>query len=117
MTCLDKLVKHSPFQFTVGDLYDEKGMIKLCTYTFGYLERPDWCPGVVGSKECARCWNRRIPESESVVVTKEPILPAVLYRCDRRACDKCTFPECQHTSDITHAVDFHKDKDGAYVEE
>lgn len=31
--------------------------------------------------------------------------PKVLFLCDRRACEKCN-PDCTHTTDITHAVDF-----------
>lgn len=29
----------------------------------------------------------------------------VLYLCDRRACEHCS-PECQHTTDISHAKNF-----------
>lgn len=31
----------------------------------------------------------------------------VAYLCDRRACGKhCSYPECRHTFDISHAVNF-----------
>lgn len=31
----------------------------------------------------------------------------VVYECDQKACgDKCTYPTCRHTSDISHAVNF-----------
>ena len=31
--------------------------------------------------------------------------PRVFYLCDRRACDSCN-PDCAHTSDVRHAVNF-----------
>lgn len=39
----------------------------------------------------------------------------VLYVCDRRACHKC-YPECHHTSDISHAVHFVRFPTGAMIE-
>ena len=30
----------------------------------------------------------------------------VLYLCDRKACKKCSFPQCCHTTDIRHATNF-----------
>ena len=31
----------------------------------------------------------------------------VAYVCDRQACgDRCTYPECRHTTDVNHAVNF-----------
>lgn len=30
----------------------------------------------------------------------------VLYLCDRKACTRCIYPMCKHTSDISHAVNF-----------
>lgn len=39
-----------------------------------------------------------------------------IYRCDRKACgEKCSYPECMHTADITHAENFTK-IDGTFVE-
>ena len=33
----------------------------------------------------------------------EPIKPdTVLYLCDRKACDNCSYPLCNHTTDISH---------------
>lgn len=30
---------------------------------------------------------------------------AVLYLCDRKRCgDRCHYPDCRHTTDISHAV-------------
>lgn len=47
----------------------------------------------------------------------EPIEPdAVLYFCDRRACEHCSYPLCKHTRDICHAVNFEKNLGGAYWE-
>ena len=39
----------------------------------------------------------------------EPIKPdTVLYLCDRKACDNCSYPLCNHTTDISHAFNFEK---------
>jgi len=38
----------------------------------------------------------------------------VFYLCDRRACEKCRYPECKHTSDINHAAGFIRDGYGVY---
>ena len=32
----------------------------------------------------------------------------VLYICDRKACKKCSFPACCHTTDVRHATNFSK---------
>lgn len=40
----------------------------------------------------------------------------VLYLCDRRACDNCSWPECQHTLDIAHAVNFTLSPYGFFIE-
>ena len=41
----------------------------------------------------------------------EPIKPdTVLYLCDRKACDNCSYPLCNHTTDISHAFN----RDGLY---
>lgn len=30
---------------------------------------------------------------------------AILYLCDRKRCgDRCHYPECRHTTDISHAI-------------
>lgn len=39
----------------------------------------------------------------------------VLYLCDRRKCPNCG-PECFHTTDITHAVNYVSDGCGGFVE-
>lgn len=30
----------------------------------------------------------------------------VAYLCDRQACETCSYPDCKHTTDIDHAVNF-----------
>ena len=40
---------------------------------------------------------------------------AVLYLCDGKACEVCS-PECNHTSDISHAVNFKKEPGENYWE-
>lgn len=35
----------------------------------------------------------------------------IMFRCDRKKCKNCFYPECQHTTDIHHAINFtHFDK-------
>lgn len=41
---------------------------------------------------------------------------SVLYVCDRRKCEKCTYPQCRHPFDISHAASFVKDGLGNYSE-
>ena len=110
MTCLEKYKQdHPDMPMTIF------GTPLACPHTHGYKARPEWCLGVPMAGDCSRCWNRQLPERTNT--GKQPIPPTVLYRCDRRACETCSFPDCQHTPDITHAVDFHKDIDGTYVED
>ena len=33
-------------------------------------------------------------------------MPIVAYLCDRQKCEACSYPTCQHTTDIDHAVNF-----------
>lgn len=35
----------------------------------------------------------------------------ILYVCDQRACSHCSYPLCNHTTDIHHAVNFRRDYD------
>ena len=35
----------------------------------------------------------------------------ILYLCDRQACPNCSYPLCNHTTDICHAVNFRRDYD------
>ena len=47
---------------------------------------------------------------------------SVGYVCDKKACNYCTWPECKHTTDICHAVNFRmlgarsKDKKILFIE-
>ena len=43
--------------------------------------------------------------------------PKIAYICDRRSCEKCSYPDCMHTFDISHAADFVKDGAGNFIEE
>lgn len=35
-----------------------------------------------------------------------PVDRQIAYLCDRKQCEHCTYPECSHTFDIYHAVNF-----------
>ncbi len=50
-------------------------------------------------KDCAIENDKRV----NVPFVKKP---NVLYLCDRKACKKCSFPQCSHTTDIRHATNF-----------
>lgn len=39
-----------------------------------------------------------------------------LYVCDRRRCERCSYPICSHTPDIAHAKNFVLDTAGRFVE-
>lgn len=39
----------------------------------------------------------------------------VRYVCDMRACEDCSYPECEYTTDVAHAMHFYNDG-GGYVE-
>lgn len=46
----------------------------------------------------------------------------ILFICDRKACERCCYPQCRHTPDIEHAKNFApagftKRTDGVYVEQ
>lgn len=32
----------------------------------------------------------------------------IFYICDRKACKKCAYPECKHTTNIYHARNFER---------
>ena len=43
----------------------------------------------------------------------------ILYLCDRLKCENCSYPNCKHTSDITHAANFKnkiENENGYYFE-
>ena len=39
----------------------------------------------------------------------------ILYICNQQKCENCTWPVCQHTTDIKYAANFYT-ADGAYWE-
>lgn len=46
----------------------------------------------------------------------------LLFLCDRKACEKCCYPQCKHTKDLEHArnfapASFSKVTDGVWVEQ
>ena len=46
----------------------------------------------------------------------------ILFLCDRKACEKCSYPTCRHTPELEHAKNFApagftKRTDGVYVEQ
>ena len=46
----------------------------------------------------------------------------ILFLCDRKACERCIYPQCRHTPDIEHAKNFApagftKRTDGVWVEQ
>ena len=46
----------------------------------------------------------------------------ILFLCDRKACEKCSYPQCRHTLELEHAKNFAptgftKRTDGVYVEQ
>ena len=52
------------------------------------------------------------PEPTTHIPPPMPIVKPeirIAYLCDRKACgDLCSYPECKHTSDVTHANNFQK---------
>lgn len=46
----------------------------------------------------------------------------ILFLCDRKACEKCSYPQCRHTPELEHASNFApagftKRTDGVWVEQ
>lgn len=39
-------------------------------------------------------------------VPEEP--DKILYLCDRKACPRCSYPMCKHTTDVYHARNFER---------
>lgn len=61
-----------------------------------------------------------------VVILPSSILRAkernILFLCDRKACEKCSYPQCRHTQELEHArnfapAGFTKRTDGVWVEQ
>lgn len=40
----------------------------------------------------------------------------ILYLCNRKKCENCSYPTCKHTTDIDYAVNFEKNEADCYEE-
>lgn len=50
-------------------------------------------------------------------MTNDKSITNIAYICDGKACgEDCTFPKCQHTTDINHALNFEKLDEGTFME-
>lgn len=56
--------------------------------------------------KCRECWIMADMYNHYPCYSNEPKPPKVAYLCDRLACSDCSYPECKHTTDISHAVNF-----------
>lgn len=63
---------------------------------------------------------------QPVVILQSGVLRAkernILFLCDRKACEKCSYPQCRHTPELEHArnfapAEFTKRTDGVWVEQ
>lgn len=63
---------------------------------------------------------------QPVVILPSSILRAkernILFLCDRKACEECSYPQCRHTPELEHArnfapAGFTKRTDGVWVEQ
>ena len=52
---------------------------------------------------------------EEVIKALKQINP-IVFLCDRRACEKCSFPQCKHTFNIKHAKNFECSPNEIYIE-
>lgn len=55
---------------------------------------------------CEACWSTADIYNHYPLYIDTPAKPRVAYLCDRRQCPNCSYPECKHTTDISHAVNF-----------
>lgn len=55
---------------------------------------------------CEACWTAADIYNHYPLYDNAPKPPNVAYLCDRLACPDCSYPECKHTTDISHAVNF-----------
>lgn len=57
MTCLEKYMLEHP---------DSNGCFNNCPSTYGYMPDPEYCcKGSSFTKNCAKCWDREIPEEKT----------------------------------------------------
>lgn len=61
MTCREKLKIECP------DEVDRQWVGGCCGCPGGhdYLDKPEWCDGIGNDDDCARCWDREIPETDA----------------------------------------------------
>lgn len=52
------------------------------------------------------CHETQLQLEKMVEKINEEKDPVILFECDRNACDICRNPECHHTFNIEHAVNF-----------
>lgn len=71
----------------------------LCEYIHRCPSVSGWCRAGMGPSD--RCIGFILGVLERETEDKT----SVLYLCDRRACNHCS-PECKHTPDPRHAVNF-----------
>ena len=77
----------------------------LCNFCYEHLKKPKKIERPVGLID--RFFGRFKKSVDIPVVDKQ-----VVYLCDRRQCERCTYPECKHTCDLEHAENFTRvDKD------
>ena len=74
MTCKEKLIADHP-KWTEMDINYRIHHCD-CPSVFGYLDDPDYC-----ATDCAKCWNREIPETEETSESDGP----------RKVCDEHAF--------------------------
>lgn len=78
---------------TAFHVFEEDGVRYVAFWSCRTIDNIDWdIPCCAEEKECTP--------------VEEP-KPRILYECDRRACSRCSYPDCQHTDDISHAKNFH----------
>ena len=56
------------------------------------------------------------PTNTDACAIEPPKSHVILYKCDRRECERCSYPECDATANILHAANFVKNAYGAVTE-
>lgn len=115
--CLDSYPKTcSDCPFLKKQNYRDGAYSGVCySCGLGYMEHGDTREFDISNKRWKDC---AIEDDERVNVPfiKKPekdnqtkiaySMADVLYLCDRKACKKCSFPQCCHTTDVRHATNF-----------
>lgn len=86
-----------------------------CPHEYEYGDNPSWCDAGTNPFLCIDCWNRVMTSMEDAV-EMEKTETKIAYICDRQACENCDYPTCQHTTDISHAVNFEEVGENRYFE-